>query len=274
MTVSYPELKVLVRGGGEMASGIVHRLHLCHMKVFITETTSPTTVRRAVAFAEAVYQGSQTIEGVRAVRVSSAEEAYRIWDQGAIPLFVDPEARIRETLRPVVVVDAIMAKKSTGTDRSYAPVVIGVGPGFSAGVNVHAVVESNRGHNLGRVLWQGPAEPDTGVPAPVSGYTDQRVLRVPRKGLFHALREIGDTVNSGEVVARVDGIPIEAQIKGVLRGLLKDGIQVEEGVKAGDIDPRGEKEYCYLISDKARAIAGGVLEAILHSVKDLLLPSA
>lgn len=257
-----------------MASGIAYRLHLCHMRVLITETAAPTTVRRTVAFAEAVYQGSQTIEGIQAIKVATLEEASWVWEKGAIPLFVDPEAKVRETVRPGVVVDAIMAKRSTGTDKSYAPVVIGVGPGFTAGVNVHAVVESNRGHNLGRVLWQGQAEPDTGIPAPVGGYTDQRVLRVPRSGLFHTLHEIGDPVDQGEIVARVDGYPVEAQIQGVLRGLLKDGILVEEGVKAGDIDPRGKREYCYLISDKARAIAGGVLEAILHSLKDRRLPSA
>lgn len=256
-----------------MASGIAHRLYLCHMKVVITETSAPTTVRRTVAFAEAVFQGSHTIEGVQAVKVSAPEEAYRVWERGGIPLFVDPDASVRAALRPAVVVDAIMAKRHTGTAKSFAPVVIGVGPGFNAGVDVHAVVESNRGHNLGRVLWQGQAEPDTGIPAPVAGYTDQRVLRVPRSGLFRALRDIGDPVDPGDVVAQVDGLPIEARIKGVLRGLLKDGIPVEEGIKAGDIDPRGKREYCYLISDKARAIAGGVLEAILHSLKDLHLPS-
>lgn len=273
MALSFSELRVLVRGGGEMASGIAYRLHLCHMKVVITETPAPTTVRRTVAFAEAVYQGSQTIEGVEAVKVSAPEEAYRVWERGAIPLFVDPDASMRAVLRPAVVVDSIMAKRTTGTDKSYAPIVVAVGPGFTAGVDVHAVVESNRGHNLGRVLWQGRAEPDTGIPAPVAGYTDQRVLRVPRSGRFRALREIGDQVDAGEVVAQVDGLPIEAQIKGVLRGLLKDGIAVEEGIKAGDIDPRGKREYCYAVSDKARAIAGGVLEAILHALKGLHLPS-
>jgi xanthine dehydrogenase accessory factor len=273
MALSFPELRVLVRGGGEMASGIAYRLHLCHMKVVITETAAPTTVRRTVAFAEAVYQGSQTIEGVQAVKVAGAEEAYRVWEEGGIPLLIDPDASSRAALGPAVVVDAIMAKRSTGTEKNFAPIVIGVGPGFNAGMNVHAVVESNRGHNLGRVVWQGQAEPDTGVPAPVGGYTDQRVLRVPRRGLFHALRDIGDRVEPGEVVAQVDGLPIEAGIQGVLRGLLKDGIVVDEGIKAGDIDPRGKREYCYLISDKARAIAGGVLEAILHALKDLRLPS-
>ena len=267
MALNFLDLKVLVRGGGEMASGIAYRLHRCHMKVLITEVAVPTTVRRMVAFAEGVYQGSHAVEGVRAVKVSCPEEAYGVWKNGAIPIFVDPEAKVREAIQPAVVVDAIMAKRNTGTDKSHAPVVIGVGPGFTAGINVHAVVESNRGYNLGRVLWKGQAEEDTGLPAPVAGYTDERVLRVPKKGFFKALHEIGDPVNAGDVVAQVDGHPIRAQIKGVLRGLLKDGIAVEEGIKAGDIDPRGEREYCYLISDKARAIAGGVLEAILHSLE-------
>jgi xanthine dehydrogenase accessory factor len=252
-----------------MASGIAYRLHRCHMKVLITEVATPTTVRRMVAFAEAVYGGRHSVEGVEAVKVSSPAEAHEIWARDAIPLFVDPEAKVREAIRPEVVVDAIMAKQSTGTNKSYAPLVIAVGPGFVADVQVHAVVETNRGHNLGRVLWQGEAERDTGVPAPVAGYGDQRVLRVPQKGVFKALHEIGDAVEPGDVVAQVDGQPIRAQIRGVVRGLLKDGISVVEGIKAGDIDPRGETEYCYLISDKARAIAGGVLEAILHSLQDL-----
>lgn len=252
-----------------MASGIVHRLNRCHMRVLITEVAAPTTVRRTVAFAEAVFEGRHTIEDVEAVRVASAEEAHRAWKNGAVPLFVDPQAKVLAAIRPEVLVDAIMAKKNTGTDKSQARLVVGVGPGFRAGGNVHAVVESNRGHNLGRVLWEGEAERDTGVPAPVAGYSEERVLRVPTQGLFKSLREIGDFVQVGESVAQVNGVPIRAQIKGMLRGLLKNGIEVEEGMKAGDIDPRGQTEYCYLISDKARAIAGGVLEAILHSLKDL-----
>ncbi len=252
-----------------MASGIVYRLHRCHMKVVITEVAAPTTVRRTVAFAEAVYRGRHAIEGVEAVRVESAAEAYSTWQGGAVPLFVDPEGKIRGEIQPHVLVDAIMAKRETGTDKSHAPLVIGVGPGFVAGVHAHAVVETNRGHNLGRVLWQGQAERDTGVPAPVSGYTDERVLRAPKRGRFTTQHEIGDSVQVGDVVAQVDGQPVRAQIRGILRGLLKDGIAVEQGIKAGDIDPRREAEYCYLISDKARAIAGGVLEAILHSLKNI-----
>jgi xanthine dehydrogenase accessory factor len=267
-------LKVLIRGGGEMASGIAHRLHQCHIKVLITEIEAPTAVRRTVAFAEAVYEGYQIIEGVKAAKVRDAEAARVQWQRGNIPLLVDPDARIRTIVMPDVIVDARMAKKSTRRKISDAPLVIGVGPGFIAGTNVHAVVESNRGYHLGRVLWHGEAECDTGVPAPVGGFTHARVLRVPCAGRFNALREIGEPVKVGETVAEVRGIPITAEIPGMLRGMLKNGIEVAQGIKAGDVDPRGQKEYCYSISDKARAIGGGVLEAILHTFKNLKVPAA
>jgi xanthine dehydrogenase accessory factor len=269
MTISISELMVLIRGGGEMATGIAHRLHRCHMRVLITEIAMPTSVRRNVAFAEAVYQGAQTVEGIKAVRVGSCDEAYAAWEQNQIPIFVDPEASVGKILTPVVIVDAIMAKKNGVAKLTDAPVVIGVGPGFTAGFNVHAVVESNRGHHLGRVIWDGAAESDTGIPASVDGYTASRVLRVPQSGIFNALRAIGDVIAAGETVATVNGELIKAGISGQIRGLLRNGIQVEQGIKAGDIDPRGERGYCDSISDKSRAIAGGVLEAILHSLRDL-----
>jgi xanthine dehydrogenase accessory factor len=269
MTLSISELIVLIRGGGEMATGIAHRLHRCHMRVLITEIIMPTSVRRNVAFAEAVYEGAQTIEGVEAVRAASCDEAYMAWKRNQIPVFVDPEASIREILKPAVVVDAIMAKKNGVARLTDAPLVIGVGPGFTAGFNVHAVVESNRGHHLGRVIWDGAAESDTGIPASVDGYTASRVLRVPQSGIFNALRAIGDVIAIGEPVANVNGELIKAEISGQIRGLLRNGIQVQQGIKAGDIDPRGERGYCDSISDKSRAIAGGVLEAVLHSLGDL-----
>ncbi len=259
------DLKVLIRGGGEMASGIAYRLHQSRMRVLITEVENPTAVRRTLAFAEAVYLGSQIIENVKAVRVRDLAEAKSQWPSGHIPLLIDPKADIRKTLEPDVIVDAIMAKKNITTKISDAPLVLGVGPGFTAGVHAHAVVESNRGYNLGRVIWTGAAEPDTGIPGAISGYTDVRVLRAPRSGCFKGLREIGDHVQSGERVAEVDGAPIQSQISGMIRGMLRSGIAISARVKVGDIDPRGEREYCYTISDKARAIGGGVLEAILHS---------
>ena len=267
------DLKVLIRGGGEMASGIAHRLHQAHLNVLITEIEAPTAVRRTVAFAEAAYDGSHTIEGVTAVRVADLDGMRAQWESGNIPLFIDPGARIRASLKPEVVVDAIMAKRDSDTKITDAPLVIGIGPGFTAGVNAHAVVESNRGYNLGRVIWSGSAEPDTGVPAPVAGHSEARVLRAPQRGRFSALREIGDMVERGENVAEVEGSPVTAEIAGMVRGMLKSGVAIRAGVKVGDIDPRGQREYCYSISDKARAIGGGVLEAILHSLERLKAPS-
>ena len=265
MTRRWTDLRILIRGAGEMASGVAHRLYQCHFKIAITEVEEPTAVRRTLAFAEAVYEGNQTIEGVKAVRVENYEEAQRIWTASAIPLFVDPKAKVREILQPDVLIDGIMAKKNSDTAMTDARLVIGIGPGFTAGENVHAVIESNRGYHLGRVLWQGQAEPDTGVPSSVGGQTEARVFRAPQSGLFQAVSKIGDMVDAGQAVAEVNGIPIRAAISGQIRGLLRSGIHVSQGMKAGDIDPRGERGYCYTISDKARAIAGGVLEAILHS---------
>jgi xanthine dehydrogenase accessory factor len=265
MTSNSLDICVLIRGGGEMASGIAHRLHQCHMKVLMTEIAAPTAVRRSVAFAEAVYCGSKTIEDVEAAKVSTVEAVMEHWRRGIIPIVVDPQASIRHELLPAVIVDAIMAKKGTDTTLADAPLTIGIGPGFTAGKNVHAVVETNRGYQLGRVIWRGMAQTDTGVPAPVAGYTAARVLRAPRSGLFKPIRDIGDVVEKGEIVAETDGMPIYAEISGLVRGMLHNDVKIEAGVKVGDIDPRQEREYCYTISDKARAIGGGVVEAILHS---------
>ncbi|MSP41187.1 MAG: EF2563 family selenium-dependent molybdenum hydroxylase system protein [Deltaproteobacteria bacterium] len=266
MTISNPfDIRVLIRGGGEMASGIAHRLYQCHMQVLITEVAEPVAVRRSVAFAEAVYRGRHTIENVTAVRVGNFTEALSEWQRGAIPVFIDPQAQIHHEMKPAVIVDATMSKSGGDSKLDDAPLVIGIGPGFCAGDNVHAVIESNRGYHLGRVIWQGAAEPDTGVPAPVAGHTEARVLRAPRSGCFKSLRDIGDRIGAGEIVAEVDGAPVRAEIAGLIRGMLHDGIQIGAGVKVGDIDPRGESEYCDSISDKARAIGGGVVEAIFHS---------
>jgi xanthine dehydrogenase accessory factor len=273
MTPDPSDICVLIRGGGEMASGIAHRLHQCHMKVLITEIAAPTAVRRTVAYAEAIYDGCHAIENVKSFKVATVHQAHELWEADMIPIFIDPGAAVRREVKPGVIVDAIMAKRGSSTAISDAPLVIGIGPGFTAGGNVHAVVESNRGYRLGRVIWNGAAEPDTGVPAPVAGYTETRVLRAPRAGSFKAIRDIGDTVQRGEIVAEVDRMQISAEITGMIRGMLHDGIQVEAGVKVGDVDPRGQREYCYSISDKARAIGGGVVEAILHSCQRLKHPA-
>jgi xanthine dehydrogenase accessory factor len=260
------ELKILIRGGGEMASGIAHRLRRCHMDVMITEIEVPTAVRRTVAFAEAIYEGAQTVEGITARRAASLAEIHLAWQRGEIPVVVDSSAAIRNQIKPAVIIDAIMAKKNLGTSIHDAALVIGVGPGFRAGVHVHAVVESNRGYHLGRVIWDGEAEPDTGVPAPVAGHAQDRVLRASQPGVFTAHRAIGDVVDVAEVVGSVEGVPVRAFIAGMIRGLLRSGVTARAGMKVGDVDPRLESGYCYEISDKSRAIGGGVLEAILGAL--------
>jgi xanthine dehydrogenase accessory factor len=229
------------------------------------EISRPLAVRREVSFCEAIYDGEKEVEGVKAKFISKAEEVQSIWEEGVIPLLVDPDGKkTRGFLRPDVVIDAIMAKKNLGTQTSDAPLVVGLGPGFTAGKDVHIVIETNRGHNLGRVILNGSAEPDTGIPGEIGGYTVERVLRTMKKGIFHPQKSIGDRVNKGTVVAVVDDYPVIAKISGVVRGLIREGVEVRRGMKVGDIDPRGKKEYCFSISEKARAIAGGVLEAILY----------
>ncbi len=259
------ELIVLIRGAGEMASGVVHRLHRSHFKICMTEIPQPLAVRREVAFSEAIYEGHKEVEGVRAKLITAPEEIEPAWKSGDIPILVDPDAKkTRNFLKPEILVDAILAKRNLGTQMTDASLVIGLGPGFTAGKDVHLVVETNRGHNLGRVISKGAAEADTGVPGEIGGYTIERLLRTMKKGIFHPQKAIGERVNKGTVVAVADDFPVMAKISGVVRGLLRDGIEVKKGTKVGDIDPRGKKEFCFTISEKARAIGGGVLEAILY----------
>jgi len=258
------ELVILIRGAGEMASGVAHRLRQSHFKICMLEIPHPLAVRREVSFCEAVYEGEKAVEGVRAKLISAPKGIQSVWEEGKIPLLVDPDGKkTRNFLKPHVLIDAIIAKKNLGTQKNDAPLVIGLGPGFTAGKDVHVVIETNRGHNLGRVILRGPAEPDTGIPGDIGGYTVERVLWTMKKGIFHAHKSIGDRVNKGSVVAVVDDFPVIAKISGVMRGLLREGVEVRKGMKVGDIDPRGKRELCFTISDKARAIAGGVLEAIL-----------
>lgn len=248
-----------------MASGVAHRLHGAHFRICMTELSQPLAVRREVCFCEAVYDGQKEVEGVRAKKVSGPGGIAPAWKEGVIPLLVDPDGQeTRAFLNPDVVVDAILAKRNTGTRIHDAPLVIGLGPGFTAAKDVHVVVETNRGHDLGRVLFRGSAEPDTGVPGEIGGFSTERVLRSAKKGVFRAECSIGDRVSKGTVVAVVDDSPLVAQISGTVRGLLRDGVEVKRATKVGDIDPRGRREHCFTISDKARAIGGGVLEAILH----------
>lgn len=259
------DLIILIRGAGEMASGVAHRLFRSHFKICMTEVPHPLAVRREVSFCEAIYDGEKLVEGVLGRRISRPEEIDSVWRAGHLPVLIDPEAKeTRKYLQPDVLVDAIMAKKNLGTRREDAPLVIGLGPGFTAGQDVHLVIETNRGHHLGRVIFHGEAEPDTGIPGEIGGYTTERLLRTMKKGVFHPQKAIGDTVSKGTVVAVVDDYPVIAQISGIIRGLLREGVEAKKGMKVGDIDPRAKKEWCYLISEKARAIGGGVLEAILY----------
>jgi xanthine dehydrogenase accessory factor len=231
----------------------------------MTEVSHPLAVRREVSFCEAVYEGEKEVEGVRAKLISKPEEIEVSWESRVIPILIDPEAeRTRNYLKPDILVDAIMAKKNLGTRIKDAPLVIGLGPGFNAGKDAHIVIETNRGHHLGRMILKGQAEPDTGIPGVVGGYTVERLLRTMKKGIFDPQRTIGEKVTRGSVVAVVDDYPVMAQVSGVVRGLLRKGVEAKKGMKVGDIDPRGKKELCFTVSEKARAIGGGVLEAILH----------
>lgn len=254
---------VLIKGGGEVASGIAHRLFHTHFKVCLTETPHPKAISRGVTFSEAVYDGEKEVEGVVAKLVKSVGDIPKAWEENKVPIIVDPETTLRETLRPDVLIDAIMAKRNLGTRLVDAPLVIGLGPGFEAGRDVHAVVETNNSESLGKVIFDGEAEKDTGVPIAISGLTVERVLHSPEDGLFLANREIGDLVIADEVIAVVGRQAVKAPIGGVVRGLLRSRIPIERGMKLGEIDPVGNKEVCYRIRARVRAIAGGVLEAIL-----------
>lgn len=254
---------VLIRGAGDLASGIALRLFRSGMKVVMTDLEKPTSIRRTVCFSEALKYGSASVEDVKAVRASSPEEAREIAEGGCIAVMADPEGKMIEALRPDALVDAILAKVNLGTRIDMAPVVIGVGPGFTAGKDCHAVVETMRGHTLGRVIREGSALPNTGVPGNIGGFTSERVLRAPADGVFGPLHRIGDYVTAGEPVGRVGDVYMNATIDGILRGILEEGTVVPKGMKAGDIDPRCRVEHCFTASDKAIAIGGGVLEAIL-----------
>jgi xanthine dehydrogenase accessory factor len=262
---SLRDLVVGIKGAGEMASAVAWRLYMANIRrIFMMEVPQPLAVRRGVSFSEAVQMGSKLVEGVEAVLTAGPHGFGQAWEAGKIAVIVDPRWSSVEAVRPDVLVDAILAKRNLGTSLQDAPLVIGLGPGFSAGGDVHLVIETNRGHNLGRIIEEGSAEPDTGVPGEIAGFSAHRVLRAPASGVFEAEMEIGHRVRRGDVVGFVRGEEVKAGIDGVIRGLIAPGTPVEEGLKLGDVDPRGDASYCDTISDKARAIAGSVLEAILR----------
>lgn len=254
---------IVVRGAGDIATGIAHRLHNCGFRLLLAEIEKPLVVRRYAAYANAVLEGEALVEGIRAVRARNIEDVCRIWCGHDIPVLCDSECKLLESIKPLAVVDATLTKRNIGTHREMAPITVGVGPGFEAGLDVDAVVETKRGHNLGKVIYNGCAEADTGIPGIIMGYSYERLLRAPVNGVIRNVLEIGDMVKQGEIVAYVDDESVQALITGVVRGLIADRSEVRKGMKIGDIDPRGIKEYCFTISDKSRSVAGGVLEAIL-----------
>lgn len=253
----------IVRGAGDLGTGAAFRLWRAGFRVLCADLERPLVIRRTVAFASALYDARITVEGAQAERIMYVDEAVYAWQRNSIPVIADAVGRSIEILQPAVVVDAIMAKQNTGTFMTDAPVVIGLGPGFTAGVDCHAVIETQRGHDLGRALYTGSAAPDSGVPGSVAGADAQRVVRAPCDGTLYGRKAIGDMVQAGEILAQVDTRLVHAHIGGVLRGLMHDGARVREGMKIGDVDPRAEPRYCYSISDKALAVGGGVLEAAL-----------
>lgn len=251
---------VVVRGAGDLATGCLVRLVRSGFRVVALETARPSAIRRTVSLAEAVYDGEATVEGVRAFRCEAVPAS---WGPCDVPLLVDPEARAVGRLAPLALVDAIVAKRNLGTRADMAPVVVGLGPGFTAGTDVHAVVETNRGHDLGRVIRAGSAEPNTGIPGVIAGQGPGRVLHAPVAGAATLVAAIGDTVEPGTPLLSIGEAVVRAAIGGVVRGLIRPGLAVPAGLKVADVDPRGARESCFAISDKSRAVAGGVLEAIL-----------
>ena len=271
------KILIICRGGGDLATGIVHRLFRAGFPVLVLETDSPAAIRRQVSFSEAVYDGTATVEGVTAERIASVDRASvdHVLEAGRVPLLVDPEGNSIAQLKPDIVVDAIIAKKNLGTAKEMAPLVIGIGPGFTAGEDVDLVVESMRGHNLARIFTTGSALPNTGIPGNIGGFTKERVLHAEADGYMKNIRKIGDIVEKGEEIARIyekmteEGIfsgsyvSVEASISGIIRGLIREGYHFQKGFKIADIDPReSELANCFTISDKARSIGGSVLEAV------------
>lgn len=254
---------VLIKGAGDLATGVAHRLKRCGFDIVMTEIEEPTTVRRTVAFSQAVYDRTVEVEGVKATLVKDIKMIKDNIANGTISVIVDKDANIIKDLKPDVVVDAIIAKKNTGTSIEDAPIVIALGPGFEAGVDCNLVIETKRGHYLGKVICEGKAIPNTGIPGNIGGYTVGRIIRATGDGIIYPVTKIGDYVEEGQVVAYVDKMPVYASISGIVRGMLQSGITVFKGMKSGDIDPRCEREHCFTISDKARSIGGGVLEGIL-----------
>ena len=256
---------VIIRGGGDLASGTIQKLHRSGFKVLVLEIPKPTSIRRDVSFGEAIYQGEIEIEGIIAIHVNSLSEIENAWSNKKIPVIIDEQGKYIKIIKPKILVDAIIAKKNLGTTVDMADITIALGPGFTAGEDVDVVIETARGHNLGRLIFQGQAANNTGIPGNIMGFSKERVIHSVCAGTMLNVLHIGDVVQKDDVIAYIGDVPIKATISGLLRGILRSGITVTKGFKIADIDPRlSEKTNCYTISDKSRSIAGGVLEAILY----------
>ena len=263
--IELKDLIIGIKGAGEMASAAALRLYRSNLsKIYMMEIPHPLAVRREVSFSEAIHDGRKRVEDVEAIRVDNVEVIPGVWRDSKIPVLIDPQGQSLNSIKPHVCIDAILSKKNLGTNINDAPLVIALGPGFEAGKDAHFVIETNRGHNLGKIITTGTSEPNTGQPGSINGFSEERVLRAPTDGKFTALKVIGDRVEKNDGVASVHGIEIYSKIGGVLRGMIRPDTEVTGGLKVGDIDPRGKVDNCYTISDKARAVSGSVLEAVLR----------
>ena len=260
---------VIVRGGGDIASGTIMKLYKCGYSVLILETSSPSSIRRNVSFSEAVYEGTSKVEDVTCYLAKNTDEAKELLNQGKLTMLVDPDCSCLNEFAPIALIDGILAKKNLGTTKDMAPITIALGPGFIAGEDVDAVIETMRGHSLGRVIFNGEAIKNTGIPGKIAGFDKERVIHSPADGTLRNICHITDLVKRDQVIAEIDGpdgkTAVYATIDGLLRGLIRDGYRVTKGFKIADIDPRAnEYDNCFTISDKARCIAGGALEALLY----------
>jgi len=273
------DILIICRGGGDLATGIVYRLTRAGFHTLIIEKSNPSAIRRQVSFSEAVYEGQTTVESLTAELITSCKELKDVFSKNHVPIMVDPDGAVIRELHPDIVIDAMIAKKNIGTSKDMAGLVIGVGPGFCAGEDVHVVIETMRGHNLGRIITEGTALPDTKVPGTIAGFSKERVIHAEKSGVIKNLSAIGDIVAKGDVIAEIyDGIsemgdftgnvePVRATISGLLRGLIRDKYTVTEGFKIADIDPREQElNNCFSISDKSRSIGGSVLETVCRYV--------
>ena len=262
-------MKVVIRGGGDLATGVAEVLYQSGFKILILDIEKPSSIRRSVCFSEAIYEGVTKVENIICKKVENENEIEKCWNEKIIPIMVDEKGDIIKKIKPDVVVDSIIAKKNLGTTKEMAPITIALGDGFKAGKDVDIVVETMRGHNLGRIITSGRAMKNTGIPGEIKGVSKDRVIYSLANGRFSSVKKIGDTVQKDEIIGYVGDVEIRGKISGVLRGIIREGYEVTENMKIGDIDPRiEEKNNCFTISDKARSLGGAVLRAIMFRLKE------